>query len=70
MATNILDATGVTKRFGGLVAVNNVDFIIEKGSICSLIGPNGAGKTTFRARRWMKRRARACAPWICSTSPG
>ena len=38
---------GVTKRFGGLVAVNNVDFDIPRTSIVSLIGPNGAGKTTF-----------------------
>ena len=43
----ILDAQGVTKRFGGLVAVNNLDFTIEEGSIASVIGPNGAGKTTF-----------------------
>lgn len=43
----ILDARGVTKRFGGLTAVDKVDFDIEEGSIVSLIGPNGAGKTTF-----------------------
>ncbi len=43
----ILEAQGVTKTFGGLVAVNSVDFTIPKGSIVSLIGPNGAGKTTF-----------------------
>src|SRR5512135_1356522 len=43
----VLDAQGVTTRFGGLVAVNAVDFDIPAGSIVSLIGPNGAGKTTF-----------------------
>jgi branched-chain amino acid transport system ATP-binding protein len=43
----VLDARGVTKRFGGLLAVNDVDFDIPEGSIVSLIGPNGAGKTTF-----------------------
>ena len=47
MADNILEARAITKQFGGLVAVNNVDFLIPRGSICSLIGPNGAGKTTF-----------------------
>jgi branched-chain amino acid transport system ATP-binding protein len=44
---NILVAEGVRKEFGGLVAVNDVDFTIPEGSIISLIGPNGAGKTTF-----------------------
>jgi len=43
----LLDARQVTKRFGGLVAVDKVDFVIEEGMIASLIGPNGAGKTTF-----------------------
>ncbi len=37
----------ITKVFGGLVAVNSVDFDIPERSIVSLIGPNGAGKTTF-----------------------
>ena len=45
--TNILHAAKVTKRFGGLIAVNNVEFSIPERSIVSLIGPNGAGKTTF-----------------------
>ena len=44
---NLFEAHKVTKMFGGLTAVNNVDFIIEKGMIAGLIGPNGAGKTTF-----------------------
>ena len=43
----LLDATAVTKRFGGLTAVNAVDFSIPRKSIVALIGPNGAGKTTF-----------------------
>ena len=43
----LLDARGITKRFGGLVAVRTIDFDIPEGSIVSLIGPNGAGKTTF-----------------------
>jgi branched-chain amino acid transport system ATP-binding protein len=43
----LLEARGATKRFGGLVAVNNLDFEMDAGSIVSVIGPNGAGKTTF-----------------------
>ena len=43
----MLKAEGVKKSFGGLAAVDNVDFDVEKGEIMGLIGPNGAGKTTF-----------------------
>jgi branched-chain amino acid transport system ATP-binding protein len=43
----ILRATKVVKRFGGLTAVNKIDFFIERGRIFAIIGPNGAGKTTF-----------------------
>jgi branched-chain amino acid transport system ATP-binding protein len=43
----LLTAKKVSKRFGGLVAVNDVDFALEEHTIASIIGPNGAGKTTF-----------------------
>jgi branched-chain amino acid transport system ATP-binding protein len=43
----LLDVQNVRVEFGGLVAVNDVDFAIPRGAIVSLIGPNGAGKTTF-----------------------
>src|SRR5207237_9372725 len=47
MDETLLQTIRLRKEFGGLVAVNDVDFHIPTGSIVSLIGPNGAGKTTF-----------------------
>jgi branched-chain amino acid transport system ATP-binding protein len=44
---NVLEASNVTKQFGGLTAVSDVTFAIPQRSIVSIIGPNGAGKTTF-----------------------
>jgi branched-chain amino acid transport system ATP-binding protein len=44
---HLLEGEGVTKHFGGLAAVSDVDFYVDKGEILGLIGPNGAGKTTL-----------------------
>lgn len=43
----ILETQKLCKHFGGLIAVNKVDYTVEKGKLHSIIGPNGAGKTTF-----------------------
>jgi branched-chain amino acid transport system ATP-binding protein len=43
----LLEVKGLTKQFGGLTAVGNVDLQLQKGEIVGVIGPNGAGKTTF-----------------------
>ena len=47
MTEALLQTHSLRKEFGGLVAVDDVDFVVPEGSIVSLIGPNGAGKTTF-----------------------
>jgi branched-chain amino acid transport system ATP-binding protein len=47
MAEALLQTVLLRKEFGGLVAVDDVDFVVPEGAIVSLIGPNGAGKTTF-----------------------
>jgi len=44
---NVLEIENVTKRFGGLVAINRLDIDVKESSISSIIGPNGAGKTTL-----------------------
>lgn len=46
MAEPLLQVTGLTRRFGGLVAANSVDLTVNVGEVVGLIGPNGAGKTT------------------------
>jgi branched-chain amino acid transport system ATP-binding protein len=46
MENSILQVKDVTMQFGGVVAVNNLSLVVNKGEIVSLIGPNGAGKTT------------------------
>jgi branched-chain amino acid transport system ATP-binding protein len=43
----VIQTSGLTKKFGGLVAVDDVDFQLPEGQIRCLIGPNGAGKSTF-----------------------
>ena len=45
--TTLLQTTSMSVTFGGLKAVNEVDFSVQKGQLVGLIGPNGAGKTTF-----------------------
>jgi branched-chain amino acid transport system ATP-binding protein len=47
MTKAVIEAINVTKQFGGLTAVCNVDLIVPENSISSIIGPNGAGKTTL-----------------------
>src|SRR5438128_4901291 len=44
---DLLEISGLTKRFGGLIAVNNVSFSVSEKEILSVIGPNGAGKSTL-----------------------
>ena len=46
-ADRVLRVSGVSKKFGGLQALSDVDLSIHRGEVYGLIGPNGAGKTTF-----------------------
>jgi len=47
MSAALLDCRGVTRRFGGVVALDGLDLAVEPGTVLGLIGPNGSGKTTF-----------------------
>ena len=47
MSPPLLSCRGLTRRFGGLVALDGLDLTVEEGSVLGLIGPNGSGKTTF-----------------------
>jgi branched-chain amino acid transport system ATP-binding protein len=66
---NLLEVRGVSKHFGGLYALNGLDFVVERGEILSIIGPNGAGKSTvFKRSRGSTRgcrghRLRWAEPW-------
>ena len=71
---SLLEVTGVTVKFAGITALDDVGLDVENGEIVGLIGPNGAGKTTFfncllglHLVRWPGFAARAdaspCAPW-------
>jgi len=46
MSNTILEATGLVKKFGDIVAVNDIDFTMQEGEVFGLLGPNGAGKST------------------------
>ena len=43
----LLEISGLTKQFGGVKALDNLDFHVDEGEVVGVIGPNGAGKTTF-----------------------
>jgi len=45
--TTVIEVQGLTRRFGDLLAVDHVDFVVETGEIFGFLGPNGAGKTTL-----------------------
>ena len=77
---SLLEATGITKRFSGITALDDVSITVEEGESVGLIGPNGAGKTTFfncllgllrpEAGRVDVRRARTSPGSRCTAGPG
>ena len=64
MSQYLLDVRGVVKRFGGLIALQDLSLQIEAGTIVGLIGPNGAGKTTLlRTLSGLKEASAGSATW-------
>ena len=59
-----LEARGLTRNFGGLLAVDSVDFTLPKGGVHALIGPNGAGKSTFVGLIWGRIHASSGSVWF------
>ena len=61
---NLIEARGLTKRFGAFTAVQELDFAVEPGRITGFLGPNGAGKTTT-----LRMLATLITPTACQATP-
>jgi ABC-type multidrug transport system ATPase subunit len=59
----LVEVSGLTKRYGGTLAVDGVDLTVLPGEVYGFLGPNGAGKTTTLRILTGRRRAEACGCW-------